>query len=175
MTHRIPTWTLVALGLALNILAALMTNFVIDDLGEKAADISEKQSDNGRLIALSWQQIDGLERRREAIITTLSIYDAKDQKLPVAVSDALLANLKGGDKVQLPDTLSFSSLEGVMAAINHEQAFLRDRINQLYATNLDEGDAQKSVSREINLYRNLALFIQILGLGLIMAKDLSRR
>ncbi|WP_235869724.1 hypothetical protein [Veronia nyctiphanis] len=89
MKHRIPTWLVVAFGLALNILAALMTNFVIDDLGENASDLADAQSENTRLIQLSWQQIDGLERRREAIITTLSIYDAQDEQPATALSSAL--------------------------------------------------------------------------------------
>ena len=62
----------------------------------------------------------------------------------------------------------------IMKFISREQALLRDRINNLYLVNLDKVEAHREVISQMNFYRNLALFIQIIGLGLIMARDLSR-
>ncbi|WP_235869731.1 hypothetical protein [Veronia nyctiphanis] len=52
-----------------------------------------------------------------------------------------------------------------MKFISREQALLRDRINNLYLVNLDKVEAHREVISQMNFYRNLALFIQIIGLG----------
>lgn len=89
MRIGLPTWVIVAIGLVMNIVAALMTNFVIDDLGEQAASYAETQSANAQLIQLTWQQVDALERRRETILTIMSTRP-QESVLPVPFAHQLL-------------------------------------------------------------------------------------
>ena len=76
----------------------------------------------------------------------------------------------------LPDNrieLNIESVPLLMEALNEVQAGQRDKINDLYLENQelidDNADKMKAISR----LRNLALFLQVLGLALVLARDLN--
>ncbi|WP_244556691.1 hypothetical protein [Enterovibrio nigricans] len=62
-----------------------------------------------------------------------------------------------------------------MLKIDQQQDLLREKIDSLYLENLQLAESQREINGNISAYRNLALFLQVLGLALIMARDLSRR
>lgn len=166
----IPTWVIVAIGLVMNIVAALMTNFVIDDLGEQAGSYAETQRANAQLIQLTWQQVDALERRRETILTIMATRP-HEAVLPAPFVQQLLQPFS--TMAAMP--LHRDNLDTLMAGIDSQQDLLRNKIDTLYLDNLQLRDSEREISASISGYRNLALFLQILGLALIMARDLSRK
>lgn len=170
MRIGLPTWVIVAIGLVMNIVAALMTNFVIDDLGKQAASYVETQSANAQLIQLSWQQVDALERRRETILTIMATRP-QESALPVPFAHQLLQPFS--NMADMP--INSENLSKIMKGIDEKQDLLRNKIDALYLNNLQLSDSQREITGSISGYRNLALFLQILGLALIMARDLSRK
>ena len=62
-----------------------------------------------------------------------------------------------------------------MEALNDVQAEQREKINDLYLANQelinDNAEKMKAISR----LRNLALFLQVLGLAFVLARDLNRK
>ncbi|PKF48801.1 hypothetical protein AT251_23515 [Enterovibrio nigricans] len=101
MRITVKTWLVVATGLVLNIVAALMTNFVIDDLGENAASVAEQQFNNNQLIQLTWQQVDALERRRETLLIVMALKPV-DDPVPFDIGVRLLDAF--GEMVNTPLT-----------------------------------------------------------------------
>ncbi|MGF1706806.1 hypothetical protein [Enterovibrio baiacu] len=170
MRLPIPTWAIVATGLVLNVAAALMTNFVIDDLGEKATAVAERQTNNNQLIQLSWQQADALERRREAILVVLALTPAD-----IRVSESVAVTLLDAFTDMNDTPLTRENMPSIMAKINDQQDLLRNKIDTLYLDNLQMAENQYEFNRQISAYRNLALFLQVFGLALIMARDLNRK
>ncbi|OEE74832.1 hypothetical protein A1OQ_08385 [Enterovibrio norvegicus FF-162] len=170
MRIGIPTWAVVAIGLVLNIVAALMTNFVIDGLGEQSASVIETQTNNNQLIQLSWQQLDALERRRETIMVILAVKPDMGS-LPLPFSRRLLQSFNDMSETAVTQ----HNMPLIMDAIDQQQDLLRNKIDTLYLDNLQLADSQRDLGSKISAYRNLALFLQVLGLALIMARDLSRK
>lgn len=71
--------------------------------------------------------------------------------------------------------INSENLSKIMKGIDEKQDLLRNKIDTLYLNNLQLSDSQREITGSISGYRNLALFLQILGLALIMARDLSRK
>ena len=83
---QVPTWTLVAIGLLLNIISALLTNFYIDDLTRQSNEIVQRQQNNEKLIQLTWQQVETVERKREHVLVILNAAEMMQSSLPIQVS-----------------------------------------------------------------------------------------
>ena len=60
-----------------------------------------------------------------------------------------------------------------MEELNKVQYEQREKINQLYLDNLELVEQHADKMKTISQLRNLALFLQIIGLGLVLARDLS--
>ncbi|QUJ66204.1 hypothetical protein KDD30_08330 [Photobacterium sp. GJ3] len=170
----VPTWALVATGLLLNILSALMTNFYIEGTTVEANRLVQQQHGNDKLISLTWQQIESLEQKKELVLILVSISETSQASLPVSVAQELQRQLEHW-QVSIPAALSAESVQHTMTAVNAEQALLRDKINQLFIDNLALNSEYAQRMTTISGLRSLALFLQIIGLALILARDLSWR
>lgn len=170
----VPTWILVATGLLLNIVSALMTNVYIDGATVDANQLVQQQNNNEKLISLTWQQIEGIERKRELVLNLVSISELNNAPLPVPVEQEMQDQLAPLHNAALSG-LATDKLPGLMAAFNTEQEGYREKINQLYIDNLSLAEKHTRLMTHISGLRNLALFLQIIGLALILARDLSRR
>ncbi|MGF1727133.1 hypothetical protein [Photobacterium nomapromontoriensis] len=170
----VPTWTLVGIGLLLNIISAMMTNFYIDELTRQANSLIQRQQANEKLISLTWQQVETIERKREHILVLLATSEAANTTLPEVIELQLQQDVNNWLHQNLT-SIRLDNLPNVMINIDTAQMALRDKINQLYLDNLDlvtdYGAKMKSISR----LRNLALFLQIIGLALVLARDLNWR
>lgn len=169
---QVPTWTLVAVGLLLNIISALITNFYIDDLTRQSNDIVQRQQSNEKLIQLIWQQVETIERKREHTLVILNTAEMMQSPLPKEIA----AQLKHDIGYWLPDTpleLNIENVPEFMEALDVVQADQREKINELYLENQvfidDNAEKMKAISR----LRNLALFLQVLGLAFVLARDLN--
>lgn len=170
----VPTWILVATGLLLNIVSALMTNFYIDGATVDANQLVQQQNNNEKLISLTWQQIEGIERKRELVLNLVSLSELSGAPLPAPVQQEIQDQLAPLHNATFAG-LATGKLTGLMAAFNTEQELLREKINQLFIDNLSLADKHTRLMAHISGLRNLALFLQIIGLALILARDLSRR
>ncbi|KLV04577.1 hypothetical protein C9I92_07945 [Photobacterium ganghwense] len=171
---RVPTWLLVGFGLLLNIISALLTNFYIDDATRQANGLIQQQQTHEKLITLIWTQIETVERKRELVLALVTASELAGQPLPSEVQQQLTHTLTYWLS-DLPAELTTAHVPELMAALNEYQDSQRERIDQLYLDNLEltaeYGEQMASISR----MRNLALFLQMLGLAFVLARDLSRR
>lgn len=170
----IPTWTVVGIGLLLNVVSALMTNFYIDDATRQANELIQQQQGNEKLISLVWQQVETVERKREHILVLLAVSDVAQADLPESIKYQLTHDLN----YWLPDNnikLTLDNLPDLMERVDSVQQTLRDKINQLYLDNLDFIAIYSEKMKSISRLRNLALFLQIIGLALVLARDLNWR
>ncbi|PSU35651.1 hypothetical protein [Photobacterium lutimaris] len=171
---QIPTWTLVAIGLILNIVSALLTNFYIDDLTRQSNEIAQQQQDNEKLIQLIWQQVETVERKREHVLVILNVAEMMQSALPREVA----AQIEQDIAYWLPDKpveLSVENVPKLMEALNDVQGEQRDKINELYLANQELINNNAHKMKAISRLRNLALFLQVLGLALVLARDLNWR
>ncbi|MGF1759237.1 hypothetical protein L4D76_15100 [Photobacterium sagamiensis] len=169
----IPTWTLVGIGLLLNVVSALMTNFYIDDATRQANSLIQQQANNDKLITLTWQQVETVERKREHVLGLMANSDLMNKPLAPEITQQVISDLNYWIKNEI-STLSLNGVSPLMVELNEVQVEQRDKINHLYLKNLDLIDLYSDEMKYISRLRNLALFLQIVGLGLVLSRDLSR-
>lgn len=163
---KISIWLIVLIGLLFNISAALITHFIIEDKGNKINMLSKKVNDNKKESSLAWEQIEGIERKRE---TVYLLYNQGEINTVVAerFSDLLASHLQ--EKIQL------SNLSLIDAKIDHYQEKFRNEIDDNFFLNLQLNKLKMDLQNEISTLRNWSIFLQIIGLSLILARDLRRK
>ncbi|AJR06354.1 hypothetical protein C9J03_13375 [Photobacterium gaetbulicola] len=169
---RVPTWTLVAVGLLFNIVSALLTNFYIDDLNRQTNEIAQLQQNNDKLIQLTWQQLETVERKREHLLEVLNAAEIVGASVP----EEIAAHLARDMAYWLPDASIVPDIKGVpalMAALDVVQDEHREKINNLYLTNQALIGENAKKTEAVSRLRSLALFLQMLGLALVLARDLN--
>ncbi|GAL11829.1 hypothetical protein JCM19233_2819 [Vibrio astriarenae] len=167
-----PPWVLVLAGLILNILAILISSLVVDSYNQKISNLSAQEAQNQYSIQLDWNSVETLERKREALLQHMHI--SALVSVPSEVEVALMEQLRLWTAVEVTD-LSQSSLETVLDAVDKAQFRYREWIDDHYLNNLEIAERITSIQDKVAHYRNIALFLQIFGLALIIARDLARK
>ena len=167
-----PAWSLVLVGLVLNILAIVMSSVVLDRLSAQIATLAEQKDENIYSIQLAWSSVETLERKREAIL--LHLNQVGDDKIDDALQTALQGQLSAwlGGSVPL---ISRENLSPLMMQINQAQQGYRNQFDDYYLKNLTITEVMAALNEKIAWYKNIGLFLQVFGLTLILARDLARK
>lgn len=166
---RIPAWLVVLIGLFFNISAALVTHFMIDGKMNQLNQLSMQMTANNKEMDLLWLQIEGVERKRETVYLLLN----QDLLKPVIAKQFTLlleSHLQQG--VQLTDLSGINDLD---KQINEYQEKIRNEIDNKFFLNLELAELDMSLTAEVSSLRNWSIFLQMIGLSLILARDLSRK
>ncbi|CDT08981.1 Conserved hypothetical protein [Vibrio coralliirubri] len=167
-----PAWAIVLAGLILNIMAIVMSSLVLDKIEAEKADYNDRKYGNVYSIQLAWNTIETLERKREAILIHL---DKPETVQPTTVLDeALRGQLRRWVSSEVP-SISLAHLPKLMMLINSAQEAQRTRIDDYYLDNLTLVELIQRLDEKMAFYKNIALFLQVFGLALILARDLARR
>jgi len=151
-----------------------MTNFYIDDSTRQINSQIQQQASNDKLITLIWQQVETVERKKEHVLELLANSEYMGKPLIPEIKNQVVKDLNywlDDDVV----SLSITSLPNLIGKINNIQFEQREKINQLYLDNLELIDSYTSEMEYISQLRSLALFLQVIGLGLVLSRDLNRR
>ncbi|CAK1703232.1 DNA mismatch repair protein [Vibrio sp. 10N.286.55.E10] len=167
-----PAWAIVLAGLILNIMAIVMSSLVLDKIEAEKAEYNDRKFGNVYSIQLAWNTIETLERKREAILIHL---DKPETVQPTTVLDeALRGQLRRWVSSEVPN-ISLANLPKLMMLINSAQESQRTRIDDYYLDNLTLVELIQRLDEKMAFYKNIALFLQVFGLALILARDLARR
>jgi hypothetical protein len=164
-----PAWSLVLVGLVLNILAIVMSSVVLDRLSAQIATLAEQKDENIYSIQLAWSSVETLERKREAIL--LHLNQVGDDKIDDALQTALQGQLSAwlGGSVPL---ISRENLSPLMMQINQAQQGYRNQIDDYYLKNISITEKAVTLNERVTSYKLWALILQVLGLSLILSRDL---
>ncbi|MGF1742020.1 DNA mismatch repair protein [Vibrio profundum] len=167
-----PPWSLVLIGLILNIFAILLSSIVLDSLSGTIAELEEKKQENQYSIQLSWNSVETLERKREALLQHIHLHGYI--KAPNPLNQMLAEQLQGWVNQPVPQVHP-DNLAIITQLIDQSQQVQRDTIDNYFLENLSLNDQVMALNKDIALYKNIALFLQVFGLALILAKDLARK
>ncbi|PKH03141.1 hypothetical protein CXF72_08125 [Psychromonas sp. MB-3u-54] len=165
----LPTWLVVLIGLLLNISSALVTHFIIEGKDQQLNILSAQAARNNKEIDLFWVQIEGMERKRETLYLLLNQGDLQPN---VALQFSRLL------KTYLHQEISvamLANIEQLDFKINNYQDDLREKIDAKYFLNLGLAELEMVLKKQISRLRNWSIFLQMIGLSLILARDLSRK
>ncbi|MFA0071414.1 DNA mismatch repair protein, partial [Vibrio breoganii] len=91
-----------------------------------------------------------------------------------ALDEALRGQLRSWVNDEVP-AISLANLPKLMMLINSAQESQRSRIDDYYLDNLTLVELIQRLDEKMAFYKNIALFLQVFGLALILARDLARR
>ena len=163
---RVPTWLMVLIGLLFNISAALVTHFLIDEKNNHLNSLAMQMNNNEKEISLLWVQIEGIERKRE----TLYLLMNQGQ-----LDDAVARQFSRLLEVYLHQKISLQDIELVDNKIDNYQELIRNEIDNKFFLNLELVELQMYIQSDVSSLRNWSIFLQMIGLSLILARDLSRK
>jgi len=163
---RVPTWLVVLIGLLFNISAALVTHFLIDGKTNQLNNISMQMDSNDKEISLLWIQIEGIERKRETLYL-LRNQGALDKVIAQQFSRLLALHLQ--------QTIALDDIALLDQQIDSYQSHIRDEIDNKFFLNLELVELETVLQSDVSSLRNWSIFLQMIGLSLILARDLNRR
>jgi len=169
-----PAWAIVLAGLILNVMAIVMSSLVLDKIEAEKAEYNDRRYGNVYSIQLAWNTIETLERKREAILIHLDKLSTEVPQPATVLNEALRGQLRRWVSDEVP-TISLDNLPKLMTLINSAQESQRTRIDDYYLDNLTLVELIQRLDEKMAFYKNIALFLQVFGLALILARDLARR
>ena len=169
-----PAWIIVLTGLVLNILAIVVSSLVLDKMVVEQAQYRERQQGNVYSIQLAWNTIETLERKRESMLLHMDISTSSNSSVTPELEEAMRGQLGAWVSGKVPE-ITVENLSQIMMLINQAQQSQRTRIDDFYLDNLTLSKLLQALEEQMTLYKNIAPFLQILGLALILERDLARR
>ncbi|WP_022940542.1 hypothetical protein [Psychromonas hadalis] len=163
---RIPTWLVVLVGLLFNISAALITHFIIEGKTNQLNSLSMQMKNNDKEISLLWVQVEGIERKRETLYL-LKNQGELDEVIALQFSRLLALHLQ--------ENIPLADIQLVDKKIDSYQANIRNEIDNKFFLNLELVELEMLLQSEVARLRSWSLFLQMIGLSLILARDLSRQ
>ena len=162
----VPTWLVVLIGLLFNISAALITHFIIDEKTNQLNSLSMQMNNNEKEISLLWAQIEGVERKRETLYL-LANQGQLNEQIATQFSRLLAYHLQ--------EQLPLTDIKLVDNKIDAYQDDIRNEIDNKFFLNLELVELEMLLQSEVSGLRNWSIFLQMIGLSLILARDLTRK
>ena len=116
-----------------------------------------------------WAQIEGVEQKRDTLLL-LTQRGEINPRIVTVLSSVFAAYLQ--QKLTIKE---LNNIELMMAKINQYQQRIRDQIDLRFVTNLDYIERENKYKKSVSSLRNWSIFLQLIGLSLILARDLSRQ
>lgn len=171
-------WVFVLTGILFNICSAVITHYFIGLNNERIGNIDREIRDRQVLIDSLWQSRIEIERKQEFFILYLSAdpqYTAGAEKFYRAYLEELIATQQLDEFRERIDGEAMTDLDLLLDLSNAAQASVIDSINDTYLETLARQEAKMPLERANSRLYSIAIFLQVTGLILVLARDLRRR
>ena len=170
-------WVFVLSGIIFNILAAVITHYFIglnnDQIAVLERDIQNKQV----LIDSLWQSRVEVERKQEFFILLLTNQAENPAIIETYYRDYLdgLVNAHGLQEfVPRERQAKTEDIELLLAISSAAQQSIIESINATYFETLELQEAKMPLEQDNSRLFSIAIFLQVIGLILVLARDLRR-
>lgn len=171
-------WVFVLTGIVFNVLSAVITHYFIGLNNERIDVIDREIRDRQVLIDSLWQSRIEIERKQEFFILYLSgdpVNTARAEQFYRAYLDELIATQQLDEFRERVDGEAMDDLDLLLDLSNAAQASVIDSINDTYLETLTKQEAKLPLERANSRLYSIAIFLQVTGLILVLARDLRRR
>ena len=162
---KIKPWMAAVLGVVLNVVSAGISNNLIDAANKEIAAINREQTEAQQAIDDLWKRIQDSERKKDALMV-LRLLGEDHPGIGSYVERELepfrIADPRMGEAAEAPE---------IVAVIEVYQRVLRDDLDSAYLGTVGLQERRDALESDISVYRNIALFLQILGLILVLGRD----
>ena len=170
-------WVFVLTGILFNILSAVITHYFIGLNNDEINAIDREVNNKQVLIDSLWQSRVEVERKREFFILLLSGEPTNPELAESYYHDYLenvLSNHGLKDFEQRMAEHDGTDLELLLDLSKAAQASIIEDINDTYFEILELHEAKVPLERANSRLFSIAIFLQVVGLILVLARDLRR-
>lgn len=171
-------WVFVLTGIIFNILSALITHYFIGLNNEAINTIDREINGKQVLIDSLWQSRIEVERKKEFFILLFAQADSEQAVAEAVYRDYLEDTIAAYDLTEFEPRLDrdrgnrLGLLLDVGAAA---QATIIESINDTYFEILELREAKVPLEKDNSRLFSIAIFLQVIGLILVLSRDLRRR
>ena len=170
-------WVFVSIGVIFNVLSAVITHYFISLNNDEINDIDRQIQGKQVLIDSLWQSKIEVERKKEFFILLLSIESGKRTATENLYRDYLseLVNSHSlqGFKNRIEEDQD-GDLNLLLVLSTAAQTSIIDLINEAYFETLVLQESRMPLERDNSRLFSIAIFLQVIGLILVLARDLRR-
>ncbi len=171
-------WVFVLTGIIFNILSAVITHYFIE-LNNDAINIIDREIQRKEVLIDSlWQSKNEVERKKEFFILLLSSKHDKPEVVETIYRDYLKQVLGSyGLKEFTPrmDRDTGSDLDLLLDLSGAAQKSIIESINNTYFETIELQETKLPLVRDNSRLFSIAIFLQVIGLILVLARDLRRQ
>ena len=182
MRVKIPLpWVLVIIGISFNIVSALITGSVISSNNEKIHHIDNQISNISIRIDNYWQTRQNIERKKEFILLlmqsghTSPLNEEIYEYVVNFINDTIVFyQIKTSEKNEIKQITSLKT-DAVVSVLDLVRNKLLSQIDDAYLEKISLEEKKQPLTDKNSLLMSVALFLQLFGLILVLAKDLKRK
>ena len=172
------TWVFVLTGIIFNILSAVITHYFIG-LNNDAINIIDREIQRKEVLIDSlWQSKNEVERKKEFFILLLSSKPDKPDVVETIYRDYLKEVMGSyGLKEFTPrmDRDTGGDLDLLLDLSGAAQKSVIETINNTYFETIELQETKMPLVRDNSRLFSIAIFLQVIGLILVLARDLRRQ
>ena len=171
-------WVFVTVGILFNVLSAVITHYFIGLNSDEISAIDRRINDQQVLIDSLWQSKTEVDRKQEFFILLLTGTSMQPERVERFYQSYLerLVDTHGlkafADRVDRNDATDLELLLEISLAA---QQTIIESINDTYFKTLELQEAKMPLERANARLYSIAIFLQVTGLILVLARDLRRR
>ena len=176
--RRLPSWMLVAIGVLLNVVSALLVYLVVERNMQEIMTYDSKLQTTDKRIDSIWQNYLRLEQQEGLLLTLLLSANPGSQmeQAKVYIRSQIAALAEKHDLQPLPDELpdNRSMVAGLREIIGSAQKNTLQDIDETYLEKVRVEEIRRNLYADNERWHTLALFLQLIGLILVLARDLTK-
>jgi len=166
-------WALVITGILFNILSAVITNYFISVNNSQLSQLEERSQRIDSQINNYWQDRQNIERKLEFILLLQQQGKQTNDPFVRQYIENFIANILKRYKIPSSEQKKLDSQQIINIVKKTQEQIVND-IDEVYFDKLTL-EKEKTVIASINSrLMSIALFLQLLGLILVLAKDFQR-
>ncbi len=176
-------WSLVVIGIAFNIFSAVITHYFIDINNREIHALEDEASSIELRIDNYWQSRQDIERKQEIFLLLLRLRGESETPRTDDDEKVVYAYVRGFLRVLIEeyglDERSFDdddllSAGNVIEITEQAKQQIIARIDDIYLDKIFLDKQKQPIASRNSTLMSLALFLQLVGLILVLAKDLQR-
>jgi hypothetical protein len=177
--HYLQPWILITIGILMNIVSAIVTHYFISQNNAELNIIEQRITAIESNIESQWQTKNEIERKKEFIFLLLN--NQESHEINLEITDYLnhyLSSLKrlylyeetdlnlSGNIIDIDSTIQITKLA--------QEKVIND-INDQYFEKLELESTQQPFKDNNAILYSIAIFMQLIGLILVLSRDLARQ
>lgn len=176
MIKTIKPWTLVIIGVIFNICSAVIAHYFIGVNNFELNRLEQKISQYDTFIESQWRTKTSIDRKQEFLLLLLT---QSSEPASPAINQFVIKQLNDINVQQeitdqeygTIDRLDFDTINSFVELIKQK---IINSINDTYLERIDKENQQLPLKKNNTLLFTISIFLQVLGLILVLAKDINR-